>query len=1145
MIYKRKELLKKNISKYSDKQANSKMIKIRNTENLAIQNNFKLNLKRIFKYKFSIKNNFYFNNLVIIMIIIFYSFYKNIIIIQSRMLGSLSNYISIKIDGTGEQEIINSYFYQMPDIIYCNGLKVDIINKNKIIINESKSIVLLEWNNILKNLSQIFTNLTNISEIDLSNFDPSNVISMRNMFYGCINVEKINFGNNFNSLIVNNLYRMFYNCILLTSLNLSNFDTSHVSVMSDMFYRCSSLKILDISNFDTSIVTRMEKMFNYCSSILTLNLSHFKTNLIKNFDYMFNECQSLISLDITNFNTSLVTNMSYMFAGCKNLTSLDLSNFNTESVKYMRHMFDKCEKLLSLDLSNFKILNLVNLEKIFANCISLTSVDLSSFNTSLIENFEKMFYNCTSLTSLNLSFFDTSLAIDMTYMFAGCTNLKYINLNSFKEKEGVDTTNMFLDTPDNLIYCINNDSYISNISSLLISKICSVNDCEENWEYNKDMKFEEKKKSIKIFDDKCVYKSIEEVSYDFILTDKIPDTTIYSYDINSNIDELKNQYTNLTFVELSQDQINYLREIFNIDDNEKIYFLVIDSKSEDPMTATSWYDYKIILGNGTELNMSNIEIDMKVNMTVPIRNLDLANFEIAEKLSNQGYDIYDKENDFYTDVCISAAIDDNDITIEDRKKDVFPNNVTLCKNDCKYKGVNIEDKRVICECSLVSNNNSSSSFQNFLNYFLADDGNAWTYLLDNINFKPFQCGKLLAFASNLKYNYPFYIISFILIVIIAITIKFFIYKLSILRVYLFKESPLEQKLRKSITKDKKKTNRKSPENQRKINFMNNCNSKEINIKRNTKITINEIKAKKNTKIIIKKNSNLLKRNTHKSLNSSRRKISTQNFKNSTNLKILSCEHLIMRESSPIPLENNVEKNNKSHQKKSDPDEKNNKDDPNEMPYTQAIREDKRNIFQVFKSILFSKILIINLFIEEYKIKEIAVCEYILSLLIAFFFNALLYSDEVVSHKYHNNGNLDFIVTFALSILSNILTSIIQYFLEYSPLIEERLEQIKEIKYEYEYMKILNKFFRILKIKIIIFLITEIFVIIICFYYIVIFCIIYKRSQMSLLINYLSSLAEEIIKALIISSIVVLTRKIGISCLNKYIYNTSKYINEKF
>ena len=41
----------------------------------------------------------------------------------------------------------------------------------------------------------MFERLTNIIEIDLSNFDASNVRTMQYMFYGCSNLEKIEFGN--------------------------------------------------------------------------------------------------------------------------------------------------------------------------------------------------------------------------------------------------------------------------------------------------------------------------------------------------------------------------------------------------------------------------------------------------------------------------------------------------------------------------------------------------------------------------------------------------------------------------------------------------------------------------------------------------------------------------------------------------------------------------------------------------------------------------------------------------------------------------------------------------------------------------------------------------------------------------------------
>ena len=174
-----------------------------------------------------------------------------------------------------------------------------------------------------------------------------------------------------------------------------------------------------------------------------------------------------------------------------------------------------------------------------------------------------------------------------------------------------------------------------------------------------------------------------------------------------------------------------------------------------------------------------------------------------------------------------------------------------------------------------------------------------------------------------------------------------------------------------------------------------------------------------------------------------------------------------------------------------------------------------------------------------------ISEYILSLLINFFFNSLLYTDEVVSNKYHNNGELDFIVTLILSLLSNIITSIICYFIQYSEGIEERLGYIMEIKKEEYFLKNINIFLKYLKLKFVIFLIYEIIVVSGCFYYVVIFCIVYSYSKVSLMINYLYSLLEGLITSIAISIIIQITRKIGLSCSNKMIYNVSKYINNKF
>ena len=45
------------------------------------------------------------------------------------------------------------------------------------------------------------------------------------------------------------MYQMFDGCYDLTSLNLTSFDTSNVTIMQFMFNNCSSLTSLDLSKF--------------------------------------------------------------------------------------------------------------------------------------------------------------------------------------------------------------------------------------------------------------------------------------------------------------------------------------------------------------------------------------------------------------------------------------------------------------------------------------------------------------------------------------------------------------------------------------------------------------------------------------------------------------------------------------------------------------------------------------------------------------------------------------------------------------------------------------------------------------------------------------------------------------------------------
>ena len=1048
------------------------------------------------------------------------------------------------------------------------------------------------------NMNNMFQNCKSLKSLDLNNFETSKVNSMGNMFYGCSSLEFLDISN-FNTPTVSYMDYMFYGCEKLTSLNLSNFNTINVIKMSYMFQNCKSLKSLDLNNFDTPKVVSMGYMFYGCESLENLNINNFNTSLVEYLDHMFYGCKQLTSLNLSSFDTSFAKDISNMFYDCNSLKSLNLNNFNTKTISSLENMFYNCNSLLSLEMNNFDTSKVNNMYRMFYGCSQLISLNLSNFNITSNTLRDEMFSNCNNnliycineqeilnLLSDQLSTFRNNC----TYICVENLNKKFVieenkcidNCNSddnykfeynnicystcpngthnssiynYLCEEGIEADN--IDTSENTvgeslvdeiicdikcnkcsleskndglcISCNYNGKYYPKLNDILnkngfincyniepegyyldnnelIYKPCfsecknciifeeenrnKCNTCNSNYKFNFLFCFE----ICKYNNDKCYIKDKKYINIDFPIVDKESKKTIYSYETNSNLKELKDKYNNLTFIDISLETKNFLIEQFNLEQTNKIFVLIINSPNMDSKFVTYDYDYKYFLENGTELNLNKITEDFYTNIYVPIENLDLANFNYSKYFAEQGYDIYDKNSDFYNDVCSPANLGENDIILEDRKKDIYPNNITLCKDNCYYNGINIEEKRIICTCNLNVNNNSSDNKEDD-DFLKEDDNNFFSYLLDNINYKIFECYNIILIFSNLKNNYAFYTIQGVFFVIIVINIIYCVFTMNNIKKFMIEEMPTQAKIKMETKKELERY---------KIKII--CNPKKKKKKKNKN-------KKKNNKL-----------NKNKSIKSATRILKESQTKSPV------YESLIPN----ISEENNIEikKDNKNG-------------DINELPYKKAIIEDKRNIFQIFYSLIIKKLEIINFFCGNEKFKIILICEYILSLLINFFFNTLLYSDEVISNKYHNNGELDLIVTLTLSLLSNIITSIICYYIKYSRGLEDRLEEIMELKNKEYYIINIHKFFKYLKLKFLCFLLGEIIIIACCFYYIVIFCTVYSFSKISLLINYLTSLVEGLIISVAITIIVLVTRILGLKCLNNKFYNASKYINERF
>ena len=301
----------------------------------------------------------------------------------------------------------------------------------------------------------MFSYMRNLTTLDLSSFNTSNVTDMSYMFDVTPKLATLDLSN-FDTSQVTTMSHMFDSVSSLTTLNLSNFDTSNVTDMRGMFYGMANLTTLNLSSFDTSKVMDMSEMFYGMANLTTLDLSSFDTSMVISMQAMFERMYNLTTLNLSNFNTSNVTNMGEMFFYIHNLTSLDLSNFDTSKVTDMRNMFNAMSNITILDLSSFDTSKVTNMMGMFANMSNLTSLDLSNFDTSMVTDMKYMFYLDNEdipkdkLETIYVNNdFNTSKLKYSSRMFENRKKLRGGNGSYFADPSTADKTWLRIDDPTN------------------------------------------------------------------------------------------------------------------------------------------------------------------------------------------------------------------------------------------------------------------------------------------------------------------------------------------------------------------------------------------------------------------------------------------------------------------------------------------------------------------------------------------------------------------------------------------------------------------------------------------------------------------------------------------------------------------------
>ena len=320
-----------------------------------------------------------------------------------------------------------------------------------------------------KDISGIFNDCEKLSNINVSNWNVSNVTSTEKAFANNFLLKSLDLSN-WDMSNCENSQMMFYSDTALTSIgNTSNWNVSKITTTHSMFEGCSKLQSLNTSKWVFSNLTNADSMFSNCQVLTKLDTSNWGMGKVIYFGFLFNNCYALTSLDVSKWDTSNANNINAMFNECVNLTNIDVSSWKTSNVTQAVNTFLDCKKLTQVAVQNWDMSNVSQLSGMFAYCSGITSLDISKWNapklieinntfngltkcTSIkikgmyapnIDTCINTFLDCTSLTSLDLSGLGMSKATSFNGMFGRMSNITSINLSGWSTSNVTDTTNMF------------------------------------------------------------------------------------------------------------------------------------------------------------------------------------------------------------------------------------------------------------------------------------------------------------------------------------------------------------------------------------------------------------------------------------------------------------------------------------------------------------------------------------------------------------------------------------------------------------------------------------------------------------------------------------------------------------------------------
>ena len=249
---------------------------------------------------------------------------------------------------------------------------------------ESGSIVVdVQGDEIIKLPSSLtFSGCTATGDLDMSKWDWSSITIWERMFYMCKNITSIT---NMPHIKPPYMNYMFNVCKGLTTIDVSNIDTSKTKELIGVFSECTNLtEINGLENWDTSNVTSLSGLFSQTKVTKIEGVENWDTSNVKSLSALFNNCINLENVNfIKNWDLSKVTSMERTFSGCDSLTEIDLRGVNTESLTSMFQFCTGSENLEKIDLRGCDLSKVTTMHSAFDTGGKLKEVYMDSSLDSL------------------------------------------------------------------------------------------------------------------------------------------------------------------------------------------------------------------------------------------------------------------------------------------------------------------------------------------------------------------------------------------------------------------------------------------------------------------------------------------------------------------------------------------------------------------------------------------------------------------------------------------------------------------------------------------------------------------------------------------------------------------------------------------